>query len=262
MALETHIPPDAPSVLVEPVVAIRGVLLEKGAGNTNGCCIETSLILGWLLRERGYTVELVSCTANGWPHWCVRVEGWMLDPTAGQFGEDNPPLLFRYDSADDPSPRARKTHPGCATTEIVERLAAWVVKDSETVPNPLTRGRSRAVRSLLELAGLAHLEPGVYRTAATRQCGDSTTTRAPETGNADGRLLGRAPDSDNIPPAIALLGEESDDINDSDAGWNYLRGLSAEELDELHSWLLRSHAAIKQRLQELDETTDASGSSE
>jgi hypothetical protein len=65
--LSTHIPPDAPSDFVEPVVAIRGVLLEKGAGNTYGCCIETSLILGWLLREQGYAVELVSCTANGWP---------------------------------------------------------------------------------------------------------------------------------------------------------------------------------------------------
>src|SRR5262245_50516900 len=93
-SLETRIPADAPCDLVEPVVAIRRALLEEGSGLLYGCCIQASLVLGWLLTDRGHPVEIVSRSANGWPHWCVRVGDWVLDPTAGQFGEDNPPLLF------------------------------------------------------------------------------------------------------------------------------------------------------------------------
>jgi hypothetical protein len=45
----------------------------------------------------------------------------MLDPTAGQFGEDNPPLLFRYDSAEDPYAPGTEDPPRLCHDEIVER---------------------------------------------------------------------------------------------------------------------------------------------
>ncbi len=161
----TRIPSGAPLVLVEPVVAVRTILLEHGSGFLYGCCIQASLILGWLLSEQGHTVQVLSCTANEWPHWCVRVGGWMLDPTAGQFGEDDPPLLFRSGSVDDSyDPGGEDPIPLCEE-EIVAMLARWVEADADAVPNPLALGRSGAVRPLLELAGLSHLEPRVLRAA-------------------------------------------------------------------------------------------------
>jgi hypothetical protein len=164
--MSTHIPPDAPSDFVEPVVAIRGVLLEQGSGYLYGCCIQASLILGWLLRAQGHEAEMLSCTANEWPHWCLRVGDWVLDPTAGQFGEDNPPLLFRYGSGDDSYDPGDERPMPLSEEEIVAMLARWVEADAEADPNSLGLGRSGAIRPLLELAGLTHLEPRLYRTAA------------------------------------------------------------------------------------------------
>ena len=165
-SLKTRIPSDAPRDLVEPVVAIRSVVLEEGSGFLYGCCIQASLVLGWLLNEQGRAVEIVSCTAHGWPHWCVQVDEWMLDPTAGQFGEDNPPLLFRHGSADDAYEAGVQGSIELCEKEIVDAFARWVTHDAESYPNPLGHGRSGALQPLLELSGLAHLEPRIQRAAA------------------------------------------------------------------------------------------------
>jgi hypothetical protein len=152
--------------LVEPVVAIRRVVLEEGPGFLYGCCIQASRVLGWLLNDRGHAVEIVSCTANGWPHWCVRVGKWMLDPTAGQFGEDNPPLLFRHGSPDDAYEAGDEGSIELREDEIVDAFARWVTHDAESSPNSLAHGRSGAIQPLLELSGLAHLERRIQRAAA------------------------------------------------------------------------------------------------
>ena len=92
----SSIPPDAPPPLAEITTAVRDVLLQSGPAPLFGCCIPACLILGWILKRRGHPSEMWSCSPEGWPHWCVRSGEWILDPTAGQFGDaDSPLLLFR-----------------------------------------------------------------------------------------------------------------------------------------------------------------------
>ena len=164
-SLKTRIPSDAPRDLVEPVVAVRRVVLEEGSGYLYGCCIQAALALGWQLHEKGYPVEIVSRTANGWPHWCVRVGEWMLDPTAGQFGEDHPPPLFRHGSADDAYEVGVEGSIELCDEEIVDAFVRWVTHDAQSSPNPLAYGRSGAIQPLLELSGLADLERRIQRAA-------------------------------------------------------------------------------------------------
>ena len=163
----SSIPPDAPPPLAEITTAVRDVLLQSVPEPLYGCCIQACLILGWILKRRGYPSEMWSCTPNGWPHWCVRSGEWILDPTAGQFGDaDSPLLLFREGSPDHWYDPGEEESFAICEREIIEQFARWIELDADPDTPAEFAGRSLAIPALLKLAGLEHLEPAVQRAGA------------------------------------------------------------------------------------------------
>lgn len=156
------IPYDAPPTLAEITTAVRDVLLQSGPAPLYGCCIPACLILGWILKGRRYPCEMWSCAPDGWSHWCVRSGEWILDPTAGQFGDaDSPLLLFREGSSDHWYDPGEEESFAICEREIIEQFARWIELDAD--PGMELSGRSLAIPALLELAGLASLAPAVQR---------------------------------------------------------------------------------------------------
>lgn len=159
---------EAPVELVAPTIAVRYVLLTEGSGHLYGTCIQGSLVLGWILKQRGYAAEMWSCSPNGWPHWCIRSGQWILDPAAGQFGDDNPPLLFKEGSPQHwYAPGRDETFP-ITTERIIDCLAEWIADDVDPEPLDELAGRSHAIPALLEVAGLASLGAVVHEAGVAR----------------------------------------------------------------------------------------------
>ena len=163
----SSIPPDAPPPLAEITRAVRDVLLQSAPEPLFGCCIQACLILGWILKHRGYPCEMWSCAPDGWPHWCVRSGEWILDPTAGQFGDaDSPLLLFREGSPEHCYGPGKEEPFAICEREIIEQFARWIELDAEPDAPEELAGRSSAIPALLQLAGLEHLDSTVQRAGA------------------------------------------------------------------------------------------------
>jgi hypothetical protein len=163
----SSIPHDALPTLAEMTTAVRDVLLQSGPAPLYGCCIPACLILGWILKGRGYPSEMWSCSPEGWPHWCVRSGEWILDPTAGQFGDvDSPLLLFREGSPDHWYDPGKEEPFAICEREIIEQFARWIELDADPDAPEELAGRSSAIPGLLQLAGLEHLDATVQRAGA------------------------------------------------------------------------------------------------
>jgi hypothetical protein len=78
--------PDAPRSLVRATLEIRNALLDSEPGTVAGCCIGATAALDWRLTHEGWPVERIECSIARWPHFICRVEDWVLDPTAEQWG--------------------------------------------------------------------------------------------------------------------------------------------------------------------------------
>lgn len=149
--------------------AVREILLRDGPEDVLGTCIQACLILGWHLLQQGIPAEMWSYSPHGWPHGCVRSGDWTLDPSAGQFGDHEDPLLLFPNSSPPPlyDPGEEEHFPICQE-ELIDSLAAWIEGDADPhLPEPVT-GRSRAIPALLNLANLSHLAPAIRESADIR----------------------------------------------------------------------------------------------
>ena len=140
--------PDAPSALVSATWAVRRVILEHSE-HVHGWCVQASLILGWMLLQQGLPAETRSCTGLGTDrHCCVRSGEWILDPTAGQWGE-SPVLVFREGSADD--------------WYGPDGLGPAEISEEDILDSFCGEVSPEATYALFSLAGLEHLYPAVWR---------------------------------------------------------------------------------------------------
>jgi hypothetical protein len=55
-----------------------------------GACYFASESLAAIMVDQGREVEVYTITHQGAPHWFLRVDGWITDPTAGQFSKPVP----------------------------------------------------------------------------------------------------------------------------------------------------------------------------
>ena len=166
----------APLEIVVATLEVRNALLESPFGSVDTCCWEASAALGLRLRQLGYPAEWQPCCATGCFHMVINSGGWILDPTAEQYGVGGPqifnvagewpwPILKMDPNAAAVGLLELPEVPALCDEALVDLLADWIHEARNGHELGLTHGPETAIPSLLHAANVGHLIDAVYEAA-------------------------------------------------------------------------------------------------
>ena len=144
--------PLAPFPLVQATVEVRDALVGPDCDPfaVAGTCQVAARALALGLRRQGWDAVCLPASRLGDDHLAVLASGWVLDPTAEQFGPDGPWVCRlqdlphkEYELSPAPNWRVMPTEDG-----LIKLLADW--------------GCCEETHALLSVTGLTALEGAVY----------------------------------------------------------------------------------------------------